>query len=132
YVLERSDFMSKLAERLKEFREKLKDQDRKWTQQYVADKIGVARVTYTAYENGTKTPPPDIINKVADLFDVTADYLLGRSDKPNQTEEEEFQAFINDPELERWYRELPKSEEEDLRRLRQIWQIIKEKENKED
>lgn len=124
--------MSKLPERLKEFREKLKDQDRKWTQQYVADKIGVARVTYTAYENGTKTPPPDIINKVADLFDVTADYLLGRSDKPNQTEEEEFQAFINDPELERWYRELPKSEEEDLRRLRQIWQIIKEKENKED
>ena len=124
--------MSKLPERLKEFREKLKDQDRKWTQQYVADKIGVARVTYTAYENGTKTPPPDIINKVADLFDVTADYLLGRSDKPNQTEEEEFQAFINDPELERWYRELPKSKEEDLRRLRQIWQIIKEKENKED
>src|SRR5699024_8714993 len=95
-------------------------------------KIGVARVNYTDYENGTKTPPPDIINKVADLFDVTADYLLGRSDKPNQTEEEEFQAFINDPELERWYRELPKSEEEDLRRLRQIWQIIKEKENKED
>lgn len=75
--------MTGLPERLKWYRENLKDHDSKWTQKYVADKIGVARVTYTAYENGTKTPPPDIISKLADLFDASTDYLLGRTDNPD-------------------------------------------------
>lgn len=65
--------------RLKECREKRKDLDSKWTQGYVAEKIGVARVTYTGYENGTKQPPLETVNKLADFFEVTTDYLLGRS-----------------------------------------------------
>ena len=118
--------MDKFHLRLKECREKRKDVDSKWTQLYVAEKIGVARVTYTGYENGTKQPPLDTINKLADFFEVTTDYLLGRSDDPRKTaDEEEFQAFANDPDMERWYRQLPKSDEEDLRKLRQMWDIIK-------
>lgn len=74
--------MDKFHLRLKECREKRKDSDSKWTQRYVAEKIGVARVTYTGYENGTKQPPLDTINKIADFFEVTTDYLLGRSDIP--------------------------------------------------
>ena len=116
-----------LPKRLKLLRDK-----KGYKQQFVADKIGVRSNTLSGYETGSRSPDPEMIKKLAELYGVTTDYLLGHSDKPNQTEEEEFQAFINDPELERWYRELPKSEEEDLRRLRQIWQIIKEKENKED
>ena len=41
------------------------------------------------------------------------------------TAEDEFQAFANDPEMERWYRKLPESDEEDLRKLRMMWDIIK-------
>lgn len=118
--------MTKLPERLKWYRENLKDKDSKWTQKYVADKIGVARVTYTAYENGTKMPPLDIVNSIADLFGVTSDYLLGRTDNPNSSEQQEFESFIKDPELKRWVKELPKSEEEDLARLKKIWEFIKE------
>lgn len=118
--------MSVLSKRLKWLRENEKDKDGKWTQQYVADIIGVARVTYTGYENGSKIPPLDIVNKLADTFDVTTDYLSGRSDNPNQTEEESFEAFINDPELRRWHRELPKSKEEDLARLKRIWEAYKD------
>lgn len=118
--------MEKFHLRLKECREKRKDIDSKWTQLYVAEKIGVARVTYTGYENGTKQPPLDTINKIADFFEVTTDYLLGRSDNPRMTaDEEEFQAFANDPDMQRWYRQLPESDEEDLRKLRQMWDIIK-------
>lgn len=80
--MESSDGVSKLFDRIKKIRENLKDEDGKWTQQYVATKIGVARVTYTGYENGTKTPPPDILNHLANLFEVTTDYLLGRTDIP--------------------------------------------------
>lgn len=71
--------MNGFARRLKECREKKKSEDANWTQRYVAEKIGMARTTYTAYENGTKMPPPDTINNIAILLDVSNDYLMGRT-----------------------------------------------------
>lgn len=67
------------ARRLKDCREKKKSENSRWTQKYVAEKIGMARTTYTAYENGTKMPPPDTINNIAILLDVSNDYLMGRT-----------------------------------------------------
>ncbi|UXJ71448.1 helix-turn-helix domain-containing protein (plasmid) [Lysinibacillus fusiformis] len=52
-----------------------------YTQTYVADIIGVARTTYTAYENGTKLPPIDTLASIAQLFNVSTDYLIGLTDK---------------------------------------------------
>lgn len=115
--------MTKLPERLKKVRENLKDKDSKWTQKYVANKVGIARVTYTAYENGTKTPPPDMINKLADLFEVSTDYLLGRSEDAAVEDDEEFEAFIKD--LRRWHKEGPKDKEEDFQRLKRIFEAYK-------
>jgi transcriptional regulator with XRE-family HTH domain len=75
--------MQTFGERLKHLREKKKQENPKWTQEYVADHVGVARPTYTAYERGTKQPQLDTVNKLADLFEVSADYLLGRTDDPH-------------------------------------------------
>lgn len=72
--------MNILGKRLKNLREEKKRFDSKYTQGYVANIIGVARVTYTAYENGTKQPPLETVNKLADLFGVTTDYLQGRTE----------------------------------------------------
>lgn len=71
--------MSIFAKRLKAERENRKAKDSKWTQGYVADLIGVARTTYTSYENGTKEPGFEILSKLADVFEVSNDYLTGRS-----------------------------------------------------
>ncbi|WP_010529436.1 helix-turn-helix domain-containing protein [Lentibacillus jeotgali] len=92
--------MSLLSERLKTYREELKKNNKKWTQQYVAEKIGVARVTYTAYERGTKTPPLDIINQIADLFDIDTDYLHGRTNDPSKGVDEELKELLNDPQTD--------------------------------
>lgn len=73
--------MPDLGEKIKRIRLRLKESDKKWTQGYVASKVGVARVTYTAYENGTKSPPPDMVKKLANLYGVTTDYLLGNEEK---------------------------------------------------
>jgi transcriptional regulator with XRE-family HTH domain len=81
--------MEIFAKRLKYEREKRKLKDSKWTQGYMADLLGVARPTYTAYENGTKQPPIETINKIADYFDVKVDYLLGRIEKNNVTNNHE-------------------------------------------
>lgn len=48
------------------------------TQQEIADKIGVNRVTYTNWEKGNREPNFDYLVKLADMFQVTTDDLLGR------------------------------------------------------
>ncbi len=69
-----------LGQRLKSLRDDMKNENSKFTQSFIANLIGVARTTYTAYENGTKQPPMETVNKIADVFGVTTDYLYGRTD----------------------------------------------------
>lgn len=58
---------------------------KKITQADLAKKLGIARTTYAGYENGSRKPDPDTLQKLADVFDVTVDYLLGRSDNPTSS-----------------------------------------------
>ncbi|WP_144511524.1 helix-turn-helix domain-containing protein [Bacillus sp. FJAT-22090] len=101
--------MSVFAKRLKQCREDKKNVNPVFTQEHVANKIGVARTTYTAYENGTKMPPLDTVNIIADFFDVSTDYLLGRIDTPN---------IDSTPTLNTWLRQenadLSESERDEL------------------
>ena len=64
--------------KLKEIRAK-----RNLTQQQVADHIGCSSVVYSRYESGTRQPSIDVLLRLADLFGVTVDYLLGRPDERN-------------------------------------------------
>jgi len=105
----------------------LRTQQRK-TQQEMADLLGITRQGYAKYENNLGEPDNSTLSKLADYFGVSTDYLLGRTDKialtPQEKDEAAFQAFINDPELGVWYKELPQSGEEELRKLRTIWEMI--------
>lgn len=71
----------KIAHNLINLRKQLKI-----TQQQVATKIGISQQTYAAYENGTRTPPTDILTLLADYYKVTTDFLLNRNDKINNEE----------------------------------------------
>lgn len=53
-------------------------------QNVVADQIGVSEVTISRYISGKRTPRLDIIIKIANLFNVSTDFLLGISSNPNQ------------------------------------------------
>jgi len=112
--------MNILGVRIKKLREREGIQ-----QNDFAKRIGVSNVVLSRYESGERKPDYDILQRIADFFEVTTDYLLGRSDNPRMTADEEFQAFANDPELERWYRKLPESDEEDVRKLREMWEIMR-------
>jgi transcriptional regulator with XRE-family HTH domain len=52
------------------------------TQKELAQRIGIARTTYSGYANGAREPDLDTLNKIADYFEVSTDYLLGRTDDP--------------------------------------------------
>ena len=52
----------------------------------LADVIGIDRTTYSRIENGsTKTISSDILIKLAELYGVSADYILGLSNTPEKT-----------------------------------------------
>ena len=48
------------------------------TQQYMADSLNIHVRSYQKYEGGERNPPFDILVKLADILDVSVDYLLGR------------------------------------------------------
>lgn len=48
-----------------------------FTQQYVADALGIDRSNYSKYERGKLEPNPDMLIALTKLYNVTADYLLG-------------------------------------------------------
>lgn len=53
---------------------------RKYTQQNMADLLGISLNAYQKYEQGTRTPPIDMLVLIANVFDVSLDFLLGRDD----------------------------------------------------
>jgi len=182
-------------------------QQKKLSQKEFGKVFDLAESTIGMYERDERKPDYETLSKIADYFEVSTDYLLGRIDQPfqeplltvtgprkrppyksigmmiqakiagtksrsrsvaesleidlftfnellageiaptekqaeilaallndkkesflpeiNLTPEEEFEAFSNNPDLERWYKDLPNSEEEDLETLKQMWDIIK-------
>lgn len=58
------------------------------TQKEIAEKIGVSRPAYTYCEKGEKTPTQDKLTVLANLFNVSTDYLLGNSDYRTIEEDE--------------------------------------------
>lgn len=50
------------------------------TQKAVATELGITQPSYIRYENGTAEPTQQTLVKIADLFDVSVDFLLGREE----------------------------------------------------
>ncbi len=54
-----------------------------------ADDMNIRRSTVSAWKQSGYTPRSEILNKIADYFGVTVDYLTGASDKKAPTPEGE-------------------------------------------
>ncbi len=57
--------------------------EKKLTQKQVADRIGLAISAVSSYESGTRYPSYDVLVKLARIFHVSTDYLLGMTDTRN-------------------------------------------------
>ena len=66
-----------VSKRLKELRNGIKISQAK-----LAPKLGVAQPLIARYETGENMPPVEFLVKVADYFDVSMDFLVGRTDAP--------------------------------------------------
>ena len=57
--------------------------EKKLTQKQVADRIGLAISAVSSYESGTRYPSYDVLVKLARIFHVPTDYLLGITNTRN-------------------------------------------------
>ena len=57
--------------------------EKKLTQKQVAERIGLATSAVSSYESGTRYPSYDVFVKLSRIYHVSADYLLGITDKRN-------------------------------------------------
>ena len=69
------DVLEILSKRLKELRI-----ENNYSQYEIADLIGVAQVTYSHYELGRRSVSIQNLVKIAKIYNVSTDYLLGISD----------------------------------------------------
>jgi transcriptional regulator with XRE-family HTH domain len=56
----------------------------KFTQKEIAAQLGVSVQCYQGYEAGYRQPTPEMLCKLADIFEVSVDYLLGHEILPNK------------------------------------------------
>lgn len=67
--------MSTLGDRIKLLRK-----EALLTQDELGKKLNIGKSTISQYENNINTPDIDTIKRIADIFDVSLDYLLCKSD----------------------------------------------------
>lgn len=70
----------------------------------------------------------ETILKIANLFSVSTDFLIGRGPDFKQTGPSDIDAIINDPELGLWFKDIKDASSEKREELKKFWEFIKLKE----
>ena len=65
-----------MYQRIRDLRE-----DRDLTQKQVAQMLGMSQTGYSKYETGENDIPTIVLIKLADFYQTSIDYLLGRTDR---------------------------------------------------
>lgn len=93
------------------FQSRLKDliEEKGITQKDLADEINTTKSTISRYLNNKREPKMYLLEKIANYFGVSVDYLLGRSDIKDPAEVVE-NAISNDPELLEFWNKIKKSQ----------------------
>jgi len=76
----------------------LRDQ-RGWTQEELAQSIGITRAALSHYEKNRRKPDFEILTKLADKFEVSIDYLIGRTNQPMLVMDPDVREFVDQLEL---------------------------------
>jgi len=89
--------MKIVGERIRSLREGIK-----LSQAKIAKLIGTSQASINKYEALTSSPPLKILLWYADYFDVSMDYIFGRTDKPQGKLYEYKPKIINSEEMQQF------------------------------
>jgi len=83
YNVTKEETMANFGSRLSELRK-----NKNLTMKDLANEIGVSRTTISRYENDSRQPSKEVLEVLADYFEVTTDYLLGRTNQKYFSQDE--------------------------------------------
>lgn len=98
--------------------------EKEWTQEYVSSKLNISVGALSRYETGMYEPKSlDLVKDFADLFSVSTDYLLGKTDVRNIEDDFKFA----------YHKETEGLSEEEIKEALEFYKKIKYgKENKKE
>ena len=132
-----------IAERLLKLRT-----ERDWSKTEAAERLGTKLSTYANWEYGSRSPKRDMIKKIATLYNVPFEFVLGYTDERDiekffannhdkfknvisdieSERESNFIKAITNPELKRWIvNDVFTTDEEDLIKLKKMWDLLQDK-----
>lgn len=82
---------------------------KRMSQTELAKSAGVSQTTVNAWETGKAEPSSSAVARLADIFNVTTDYLLGR---PNKQETKKDDVELSDDDVIMTWRGKPLSDED--------------------
>ena len=90
--------MKIISERMRALRESVKLSQMKLSKEFEISQSSLAR-----YETDDATPPPELLLKYANYFDVSLDYIFGRTDDPHGViYQNHVNVGMNNPEMARF------------------------------
>lgn len=69
---------------------------RQWTQQQVADRLGISRGSYSQYEMDNREPSFAVAMELANLYQVSIDYLVRGHNRENKNENQNEHEILKD------------------------------------
>ncbi|MGE6604511.1 helix-turn-helix domain-containing protein [Lysinibacillus fusiformis] len=97
-----------------------------WSMVDVQKKLGFTTLSsYANYEYGDRYPKISTLIKLAEIYDVSVDFLVGNDTDESLKEIQFYDSFSNDG-IRRWVIDnFAEADEEDFEKLKEMWKIIK-------
>lgn len=96
----------------------------------VSKETGVSQQTFSSWKNGISTPKVDKLQKIANYFGVSLEYLMGK-DTETTTEDIELQSYLEElrtrPEMKMLFSLTKKATKADVEKAIKIIEVILEK-----
>lgn len=74
-------------------------EQRGWTQEELATSVGITRAALSHYEKNRRKPDFETLTRLADRFDVSIDFLIGRTKHERTTMDPDVREFVDGLEL---------------------------------
>lgn len=90
----------------------------KLQQKVVASELGVSVQTVSYWENGTRAPSKENLLRIAEMYDVTTDYLLGKDEESEPIIETKKEPAVSSELDNELVRDLIGLNEDEIQRVR--------------
>jgi transcriptional regulator with XRE-family HTH domain len=114
-----------LGDRLRLLRDKFA-----YSQEYVGKKIGVASSTIGMYEQGRREPDVDTLKALANLYDVSIDYLVDNNDIKDDEYKALYNEIYNNPDLRIFFNQTKDLTKEEMRWVLKLVKSVNDEHDK--